>query len=133
MAEGIRVSTNNFKYAAWYHRLAALCIDMAVVKAFVFIIFPGSLGIFTIVFGILSEGVWRCEGAGNVCVYSTSLRSRSPKLMIVPLMAPGRPSSFSLDEKEPKNQAAKILPPTRQNTQARVLRQAFARFCSWCR
>ncbi len=34
-------------------------------------------------------------------------------------MAAGGPSSFSLDEKEPKNQAKKNLPPTRQNTLAR--------------
>jgi hypothetical protein len=41
------------------------------------------------------------------------------QLVLSPLMAAGGPSSFSLDEKEPKNQVRKKLPRCRQNTLAR--------------
>ena len=51
MSDEIRVSTNNFKYAPWYRRLAALLIDIALVKALVFLFSPGSLVIFTLIFG----------------------------------------------------------------------------------
>lgn len=39
--EGIRVSSNNFKYAAWYSRLLALVIDMLIVNIALAIFMPG--------------------------------------------------------------------------------------------
>lgn len=68
MTEGIRVSTHNFKYAAWHLRLAALIIDQALMKIMVFLVVPGSFKITSLVFGqhwseipqfmLGSDGMW---------------------------------------------------------------------------
>jgi uncharacterized RDD family membrane protein YckC len=51
MTEGIRISTNNFKYAAWYLRLAALLIDKAIICLLVLLLVPGSFKIVTLLMG----------------------------------------------------------------------------------
>lgn len=43
MAEGVRISTNNFQYAVWYRRLAAYLIDKVLVIVVVMLLVPGSM------------------------------------------------------------------------------------------
>ncbi len=54
--EGIRVSNNNFKYAAWYSRFAALLIDMLVVNVILAIFMPGFWNFIYLNFANLATG-----------------------------------------------------------------------------
>lgn len=51
MAEGIRISTNNFHYAPWYRRLGALIVDMLLVNFLVLLFVPGTMTIGELVAG----------------------------------------------------------------------------------
>ncbi len=51
MSEGIRISTNNFRYAAWYLRLAALLIDKLIVFLLVLLLVPGSFKVVSLIMG----------------------------------------------------------------------------------
>ncbi len=55
MTEGIRITTNNFKYAAWYLRLAALAVDKILILTLVLLIVPGSGRVMT----LLAGGNWQ--------------------------------------------------------------------------
>lgn len=54
MQNDIRVSTHNFRYAAWYRRFGAVLVDMLIVNVLVFVFFPGAFEIFA----ILGRGNW---------------------------------------------------------------------------
>lgn len=54
MTDGIRITTNNFKYAEWHYRFRALIIDMLLVNVVVLLLVPGAMRIIYIVSG----GLW---------------------------------------------------------------------------
>ncbi len=93
MSEAIRVSTNNFVYAAWYRRLGAQIIDILIVKGLVFLIFPGSLEIFTLMIGhhwadilpfLMSfDGMWLWFGMFAYLVIMQGVLSRTVGMIVL--------------------------------------------------
>jgi uncharacterized RDD family membrane protein YckC len=51
MSDGIRISTNNFKYAPWYLRILSLLIDKVMITLLVLLIFPSTFKVFSLLGG----------------------------------------------------------------------------------
>jgi uncharacterized RDD family membrane protein YckC len=93
MSEGLRVTTHNFQYAAWYVRLAAVLIDHVIVWLAILLLVPGSFLFSTLLGGghyaempsffLSMDGIWFWLLPLIYLVVFWAILSRTPGMMLM--------------------------------------------------